>query len=527
MLLLFSTEHVKKTVGGLAKQTMMQQLFMEERVRSDGGSGLKQIRSIEGGTRPYHSTTYTAHDAAAIHEHSNYDRTPGLGEMIVVLNGVEFRTRHNDYKVKMPSLTTKTYNVLEDIPFPPVPPSVLNLHNVSEQIVEMREYFKAFKTEDHTHRDYRPYFKPVMCYMEGAWTTDTKTLEEPFHSDRHFIDATSWFDLQEKIRFTGASGGKSQIENYSFLPTAVINVTEDGEPVFAQWNYRIVCHPIKTPISPRDLRPIDDLAARMYNRVDLKRYARHKSARFSIAPFDSCDLQTESQSGSYNDTRYLHGRLDDIMYEIPGKDNYPGDITDDKFGEVKYRVDTQNRTVLNAARYHRHYQTVHRDDSGYTVHNRGFSDPFLFVAETTNPRIAKLGVRDCHTQHGREVCHTYEGRYSYAIPLEIIWLTPLQTWNPYDVHFHTRADIPSMHGRNGQMGQDKAYNGSSSKFFYQTPFEFFHGGSVERDPADTAREGVHVLNSRGWVGRFQTSHGSCIYMYMKHQLLNMLSHPIF
>ncbi|XP_052762119.1 uncharacterized protein LOC128204753 [Mya arenaria] len=167
-------KQLKQTVGGLARQTMLQQLFVEERIRSEGGSGLKQVRAGGSGTRPYHHTLHAAGSAAGIHEHSNYDRTVGLGELIVVLNGVEFRTRHNDYKLKMPSTKSKNYNEVEDIPFPNVPPSVLNKHNVSDQIAEMREFFKAFHKQDIHHRDYRPYFKPVMCYLEGGWTTDTR-----------------------------------------------------------------------------------------------------------------------------------------------------------------------------------------------------------------------------------------------------------------------------------------------------------------------------------------------------------------
>ena len=50
-------------------------------------------------------------------------------------------------------------------------------------------------------RDYRKYFKPNLCYLEGGWTLNSKTLDEPFQSDRHQLDASSWFDLQEKVRW--------------------------------------------------------------------------------------------------------------------------------------------------------------------------------------------------------------------------------------------------------------------------------------------------------------------------------------
>ena len=57
-----------------------------------------------------------------------------------------------------------------------------------------------------------------MCYLEGAWTNN-ENLDEPFESTRHHLDAASWFDLQEKIRFTAYTGDKDQAENFAYLPT--------------------------------------------------------------------------------------------------------------------------------------------------------------------------------------------------------------------------------------------------------------------------------------------------------------------
>merc|ERR1712179_418434 len=233
---------------------MLQQLFVEERIRSDGDSGLKQQRISRDGDEPYMANTYTLNSVCSVHDHSNYDRTVGMGEFIGVLNGVEFRTRHNDYKLRMPSHTSKDYHALDDIPFPDVPPSVLAKHTVAEQIEEMRNYFKAFKFQNHHFRDYRKYFKPVMCYLEGAWTTQSKSVDEPFQSDRHSIDAKSWFELQEKIRFTSYTGGKHLLENLSYLPTTIINV--NGTAEFAQWNYRILCHPVEQEVPLAAIAPV-------------------------------------------------------------------------------------------------------------------------------------------------------------------------------------------------------------------------------------------------------------------------------
>lgn len=67
---------------------------------------------------------------AAIHGHPNYRGTVGLGEIVAVLNGVEFRTRHNDYKMKMPSLSSSEYGASEDVPYPEVPPEVRYISNI-------------------------------------------------------------------------------------------------------------------------------------------------------------------------------------------------------------------------------------------------------------------------------------------------------------------------------------------------------------------------------------------------------------
>ena len=140
--------------------------------------------SANDGARPYYLNTFSSGEAiAAVHEHANYDRTVGLGEFVAVMNGVEFRTRHNDYKLRMPSPHDKGYYKMEDIPFPDVPPSVLSKHTVAEQTAEMRKFFEAFHKQDNHIRNYEPYFKPALCYLGGAWTLDTKTLSEPFHSD--------------------------------------------------------------------------------------------------------------------------------------------------------------------------------------------------------------------------------------------------------------------------------------------------------------------------------------------------------
>lgn len=49
----------------------------------------------------------------------------GLVIVTAVMNGVEFRTRHNDYQLVQPVSHSLQYEAVEDITFPSVPPEVL------------------------------------------------------------------------------------------------------------------------------------------------------------------------------------------------------------------------------------------------------------------------------------------------------------------------------------------------------------------------------------------------------------------
>ena len=312
-----AVKYLLNHMASLTRQTMLQQFFTEERVRMEGQSGLSLIRQRRAGTMNYHTESHTGYAAASIHDHSNNIRTVGMGEFSAVLNGIHFKTRHNDYRLKMPHRTSKEFHATEDLPFPDVPPSVLAKgDDIQGQVNEMREYFKAWRDQDHTVRDYRKYFKPVMCYLEGAWTNSGDEIDEPFESDRHFIDADSWMELHEKARFVSYTGVKSLGENLSFLPTKIMGLINGTVPDFAQWNYRILCHPIKKDLPLNRFRVVDDISSRMMTRRSIHRHMHSRAARFQ--------LNSKDEDKFFDRVVNDGGILDDIMEEIPGKDNYAG-----------------------------------------------------------------------------------------------------------------------------------------------------------------------------------------------------------
>ena len=485
-------------IAALGRQMILQQFFVEEKIRSDGGSGLKGIRQNYGGTQSYHYPDDTSTSVAAIHEHANNIRTIGMGEFIGVLNGVEFRTRHNDYRLKQPHSTGSGYHQTEDIEFPEVPPEVLELETVEEQIDEMREFFKAFKDQNITHRDYRPYFPAVLCYLEGAWTlADGDNIDEPFDSDRHFIDATSWFDLQEKVRFTSVTGRKSQLENFAYLPTTIVEMVNDTVPRFAQWNYRILCHKVSKDVPTIKLRPVEHLAARFSNQWTYDKYLQTRATRFQI--HDHAHHIENKERDTF---------LDTLMHEIPGKDNYQGNITDDAMGATVLHINGQSNEEANAAFYHRYFKVIDDGAMGEKIRKRGFSDPQLFVALTTQEKVAAFSYEQCTGKRTNKVCEKLYQRVSYAIPLEIIYLSPLSLWNPYNITY--KGDYNSEEGktvnalnedglrRSGQRNLERAFNGTNSKLYYRTPSEFFASTKEgQTEPADTTRNSVGVLDENG------------------------------
>ena len=269
-----------------------------------------------------------------------------------------------------------------------------------------------------------------------------------------------------------------------------MNVTEDGLPVFGQWNYRILCHPIKDiDLKLSDLKLVDNLPNRLKTGKTLEKYEVSRGARFRISTYSE-------------DQEYKWDLLDQIMKQIPGKDNYRANITDDVYGLKK--LDVFDSGPLNTGYYHRWYKVREKGALGETNAHRGFADRNLFVAETTQPTVAPASFQYCQFPHNpkRKTCSTIKKRFSYAIPLEIVWLTPLNSWNPFNIEY--KGDYNSELGmtakasmRNGEKSMKGAYNGTNSKAYYMTPIHFFEGGEVGKDSADTTRDSVGVLDRQG------------------------------
>ncbi|KAH9498563.1 hypothetical protein Btru_007379 [Bulinus truncatus] len=456
-----SLTDLKASLNFLTQQTLNQRLSVEE--RSEGHSGIKQTRNFYHGTSSYFDNTHVGSGMMSMHDHSNYHDTLGMGEVIVVLNGVEFRTRHNDYRLVQPDDTSTTFRAVKDIVLPPTPPEVLNQPTVDLQIKELREWFKAFKLQNATVRDYRQYFKPALCYIEGFWSLE-KDIKEPFSSERHALFANSWQELLQQILYTTYTGNKDLLENMAFMPSTIISVDNvTGQPLYAQWNYRILCKPLSFDVPLKLFRLQNDLPTLARTGLRLDTINNTRLARYRLTDY----IPERVESGLTI--------LDKAMREIPGLDNNPSFLNEVAFGQSIYDASFNNNTLLNTGYYHRRFKTGTAGAMGTSAVMRGFHDEALFVAETTQSQVAPVNYTICPY---RQPCTTRTARMlgAYSVKEAPCNLT-FHIYNCCQERPKTLIiSVVTQGGRNGDKRDPKlAFNGTFPiNYFYRTPIDFYN-----------------------------------------------------
>jgi hypothetical protein len=121
----------------------------------------------------------------------------------------------------------------------------------------------------------------------------------------------------------------------------------------------------------------------------------------------------------------------------------------------------------------------------------------MWAARTTQSKVSGLKIFS-------DLDGYVEEKWTWAIPIELIYLTPLGSWNPYGLSMASGNDYADANGRDGGFTAATAFNGSNSRVFYRTPEEFF-GNASNGDSADTTQNVVGVLDPQGNVRRCRAS----------------------
>jgi len=265
----------------------------------------------------------------------------------------------------------------------------------------------------------------------------------------------------------------------------VAGCINDPTPLIANFDYRVLCSPIGIDLPTNRLRVVDDITCQMSENPlrTVNQLAQSLEAYFQLNPRDAPD---------WVDGKNTYELLDLLMEQIPGKDNYDSFLNESIEGEVAYHY-VKDQNVLNAAYYSRFYSLKKKKDvMGRDKRRRAFNDINLFTARTTQRDIAALAIPDPVT--GEVIKH----KYSYAIPLEIVYQTPLASWNPYKLKVTQQPNVLGAPIRSGGMSSETAFlDISENERFYWTPSEFFEDESTT--------ETVGVMDANGVVRSVRAS----------------------
>ncbi len=225
--------------------------YTAEILRGMGGSGLYSTRnySVDDGNQALHRPFTVTSTAQFQHNHPNYYRMVGLGELCAIVNGYYVRTTHND-----PTLIDQDDRILSA---PPVPASVLakptgvslnanGTVSIDTANDTQARYMRNLFTQhlEDTRLD--------LLYME-VWLEklpaggDLNTLISSF---RHKENANRLRDLLNFAQKLNYSGAKDLPENGSFRCGVISLVNADGTPEYAYLNYRLRARAVGK-LSPR------------------------------------------------------------------------------------------------------------------------------------------------------------------------------------------------------------------------------------------------------------------------------------
>ncbi|GFN87049.1 hypothetical protein PoB_001355500 [Plakobranchus ocellatus] len=472
------------------------------KIRSEGSTGIVKVRGYTIGPNSYHFASHVGDSFANMHDHANYEKLYGLGDFMAVMNGVLFRTRHNDFELRMASTTSNDWLATEAIELPHFPVGFTE-KSIDDQIMEVREYIRAFKLQDSSIRPYQDFFKPVLCYLEGWWAANVTDIEDGFTSIRHKFGAKSWRDLSDKARADAYLGSDFNLKHDgASLPVTILGVDDaTHKPLYAQWNYRVLCQPLKDDLPTAHLKPVEDLAYRQRRKIRAMSLQLYRGSRYIV------DANPE-------DVPQKKMTMDDLVAQVPGLDGIGGKLNEQSFGR---------ENTGNLAYYNRAYPSD-KDAMNYYDELRGFSDGNMYVALTTQKRVAPLIVTECSSSGTN--CVESRIRASWMFPLEVIYMTPLQRWNPYNVP-HSSGDWSTYAGTSTGKTPEKAFLGTHDRNFYRFPSKVFDIlRPTDRVTADSHASGRYIKNEKGEVAHMAASGPRAILPYIDGVGETRLRYPV-
>ena len=240
-----------------------------------------------------------------------------------------------------------------------------------------------------------------------------------------------------------------------------------SKPIYSKFDHRILSHQLTKDLPTSHLKLVLDPVSELRNDWNQQTYEHSAAAKFDI---EGVDVNGRRPLPGHEKSLF-YSYLDGMMEEVPGKDNYGASITANGFDATIKSANPRNKgKILNGAHYHRPYKLTTKDAMGVDTAQRSYCDR-VYVALTSQMKVA--GPSYHVTDRRGKVTKTVKVKASYAVPIEIVYLTPLNKWNPFEIEY--KSDCKDVTGTGTQADPFTAY---CPERYFITPDSFYTGGSA-------------------------------------------------
>lgn len=546
-------------VGHLTDAFVSEQ--MAEILRVMGGSGIFATRQYNI-NQPFdiNRRTHSVFSAVNLHDHSNYNSMPGIGEISMIINGYYYRTRHNDYIMRKAIRAPSNSLGAERIYAPEIKASVLaKPTGVSGDTVDtvsdtQARYFKNIHTDNPEDVEMH------LAYME-VWFEETngESIDAGL-SDRHADEISNLRDAYEQAKRYNSNGLKNFLENESFSTYVKYNAKDTGEPEVAYMNFRIMVQPVGTMADVGSIieAPIITIGqANSHQHILTTQLTDQQASDLVNSVVASVDLtstdnnHTHTYQITWDGSKYVGVDTNiDHQHEVHFENSFDGAVPYDKQKVIDGVVDTTNRfsivkdqALLDSFTSNTYAEMIDTRMPRFTVEHLdkmcercpGLDGEGAYVLQEnpadptvnyTDPEGGTLNASYYHRRYSRDkgdaAGRSIEDRgyndpnlfvavntkthvtnqVSYMIPLELIARSPIENWNPYQFpKIASRSEVEVQGHAGTQADPHEGY--ADAHYYYLTPYSFYADIGLT-DPADTSgslwiRSGIDAQPRRAWA----------------------------
>jgi len=382
-----------------------------------------------------------------------------------------------------------------------------------------------------------------------------------------------------------ASGHKNRLENISVGPAQIVNVTDDGTPIYANPVFRIVCKRVGNMGGVGVVQPAPTVTVQVasgHGHVlapltvtemgDLKNGDPVVKATLGGSHIHSYTITFNSGTKTYTAVQIAGDSHD---HGLTFADKFSGNLPYNKAKAAAGTIDSGNvftlirdlqslsRTggpdgLINNRRARFHVKDLDRicemcpgidgegafieeshlnpdngqldvladpDDINQPLNAAYYNREYLFSTDASGRNTAHRGFNDSNLHVARTNNPKIVNGYTYMLPLELLARSPVEEWFPFNFTQVARnvLEAEETAGNDGSTFAKALSGVNYNHFHFQTPYQMYSDTAPDpADPADTTNS-AWVTTTEGNVVQCWASGMSCF----THDGVNRLRFPCY